>query len=155
MDGTNPFEINPNNLDGEWIRQPGLSRAAGRREADARHAASQAKARLAVVGARLARSIRGAPEKFGLPDRPTIDAVAATVEVQPEYQQAVKDLDDAELAVAYAKADTTAFVDRRKALENLVELLRLDYFSEQEPKPLSGETRRRMADTRDRPLSGD
>ena len=144
----NPFQIDNARLDDEWRRQPGLSREAGRREADAKHAHAQARARLAVTAARMSLAIRKAPEKFGLRERPNNDEVAAALEVSPEYQDAVREVDEAKLAEDYAKADTVAFVDRRKALENLVELLRLDYFAEQEPRPLSAETRRRMTDPR-------
>lgn len=148
MPDQNPFEIDQNDLDTEWRKQPQLSRAAGRREADARHAHAQAKANLSVVAARMALSIRRAPEKFNIREKPTVDEVNAALESTPEYQQAVADVDAAQLAWDYAKADTVAFVDRRKALENLVELMRLDYFSEQEPRALSGESARRMRDPR-------
>jgi hypothetical protein len=140
--------VDPNNLDDEWRSQPGLSRNAGRREADARHAHAQCKATLSVVAARMALAVRRAPEKFNIREKPTVDEVNAAVELTPEYQQAVKDVDDAQLAWDYAKADTVAFVDRRKALENLVELLRLDYYSEQPPRPLSPETAQRMGQSR-------
>lgn len=144
MADKNPFEIDQFNLDDEWRAQPGLSRAAGRREADARHVLAQANANLSVVAARMALAIRRAPEKYSLRDKPNNDEVTAALESTPEYQQAVKEAGDAQLALDYAKADTVAFVDRRKALENLVELLRLDYYSDTEPRPLSGETAQRM-----------
>lgn len=137
----NPFQIDAANLHLEWIKQPQMSMEAGRREADARHELNQANANLSVIAARMAQAIRRAPEKFGLDERPTVDAVRGAVELTPEYQAAVQTVSNAELAVAYAKAETNAYVDRRKALENLVELLRLDYYSEQEAKPITSQSR--------------
>lgn len=134
--GHNPFEIDPHALHVEWLRQAGLTREAGRREADARHVYAQAKARCEVVAARIKSLIRRSPGRYDLPDRPTIDQVESTLLVLPEYQQVLEEVNLAKRDLDYATADTVAYVDRRKALEGLVELLRLDYYSERgEPRP--------------------
>jgi hypothetical protein len=130
----NPFDIDENDLATEWRRQPGLSREAGAAEADARHAHAQAKARLAVVEARLRLAVRRNPGKYGLPEKPTVDAVNDTVTLEDDYAAAVRAVDEAKHAVDLLSTNTVAMVDRRKALENLVQLLSLNYYAEQEPK---------------------
>lgn len=147
-DDQNPFEIG-NDLWAEWERQPGLMRSAGRREADARHEHAQAKARLAVCAAALKLSMRKNPGKYDLRDKPTADEIECALELQKEYQKAVEAVNVSKRDLDYASADTTAFVDRRKSLENRVELLALEYHSEKEPRmPASEKAREKMADRR-------
>ncbi len=132
-DPRSPFDIDPRALDREWIAQPGRARAAGVREADARHAHAQAKAALEVTAARLLLKIRDNPGAYGLRDKPTVDEIEAAVVIHADHQTAVARLNQTEYEVNVAKADTTAYVDRRKALEAQVDLLGLDYQSEREP----------------------
>lgn len=136
-DDTNPFVIDHANLDKEWIRQATLSRAAGRREADAKHEHAQAKAALDVVCARLRIDIRERPELYGFKGKPTVDQVESALVLRPEYADAVREVNLAKRDADYANADTIAFIDRRKGLERLVELLALDYYAEKEPQALS------------------
>lgn len=139
---TNPFDIDLNDLAGEWQRQPGYSRAAGLREADARHEHTHAKTVLAVTDARLYLEIRNDPAGHGLRDKPTKDEIDAAVTTHQEHCDAVLAVNNAQYAWDVAKADTVAFIDRRKALENEVELLALNYRSEAEPRALSEEAQR-------------
>lgn len=128
------FTIDPHALHRELLRQPGLTRDAGNREADARHAYDQAKARLAVVEARLALAIRRNPGNYDLREKPTVDEVNAAVLLQQQHADAVKALSDARYAMDICSTASVAMVDRRKALERLVELLQLDYYAEREPR---------------------
>ncbi len=139
----NPFDIDPRALDREWRDQPGRARAAGVREADARHAQAQAQAALKVTFARLLLTIRRNPGSFDLRDKATVDEVEAAVIVHPDHIAAQARLDAAEYAVNVAKADTTAYVDRRKALEAQVDLLGMDYQSEREPVARTEEGRKK------------
>lgn len=145
-----PFRINPHNLAGEWRKQPQLMRAAGRREADARHNHAQAKARLAVTAASLKLAMRKNPGKFDLRDKPNQDEIDCALELEKEYVRAVADVNRTKLELDYAEADTTAYVDRRKALENHVQLLSIEYYSEKEPKAHTPEARERADDLRRR-----
>lgn len=145
----NPFLIDLNDLAGEWQQQPGLAREAGRRLADAKHAQAQAEAALAVVKARLYLAIRNDPTKFDLRAKPTGDEVDAAVMLEKTYADAVTRVNLSAYETEIAKADTVAFVDRRKALENVVELMTLDYHNEREPRAVSDEARR-VIDTRRR-----
>lgn len=128
------WAIDPNNLAEECAAQPGMTRAAGVREADARHARDQAKSRLDVVEAEIAHEVRKDPEKFGIEGSPTIPEVKSAVVRDRRYQTAVAELNGAERELQLAGADVRAHTDRRKMIERLVELLQLDYFSEREPR---------------------
>lgn len=150
----NPFVIDQNNLDDEWLTMAQHTRAAGRREADARHAHAQAKAKLDVTAARIKLLIRRNPDKYHLDTKPTIDQVDSTLLMEKEYQDAVEAVNLAKRDMDYASADTNAFLDRRKALERLVELLQLNYFSEKEPKAVSGASREWAENARRRSIRG-
>lgn len=148
------FKIDPNNLDVEWLRQAQLSRAAGRAEADARFAFTAAKSKLDVVEARLKFRVRADPEAFDLGLKPTVGEVAAAVILHPDYQAAEAAMNEAKRDLDYFSADVTAMVDRRKALERLVELIALDYYSEREPRPSSEKTRESVDAARRRAARG-
>ena len=144
-----PFEIDPRALDVEWRRQPGMARDAGRREAAAKEAYARAKAsstlaharakaHAEVTFARLRHDIASRPEAYGLKAKATKDDIDACVGIQQQVVdagaavlQAKYDADvavaEAELEMNTAAADVTAYVDRRKALERLVDLLSMDY----------------------------
>lgn len=143
-----PFDIDPSRLDKELLKQPRMSRAAGRAEAEARHALGQANARLDVVKARLYLAVRNNPANFQLRDKPTVDEVEAAVKVNGVYEKAVQDVTEAQFAVDVAKADSVATLDRRKVLENLVELLALDFHAEREPRAHSAAGRDRADELR-------
>jgi hypothetical protein len=126
----NPFEIDEGRLDVEWLRQPRLMRRAGIREADARHRVALAKAKLDVTEAELRRAVRRRPDDYALRDKPTEGAIGECVVLHPDYQRALSALNDAKLELDLCAADVAAMTDRRRALERLVELLQIDYFSE-------------------------
>jgi len=134
VESKDPFDIDPNRLDREWLEQAKLARAAGHREAEARDTHARAKAKLDVVAARTALAVRRNPGAYNLRDKPNQDEIEAAVILSDSHQEAVKELNDAKYALDIASADTTAFVDRRKALERLVDLLALNYRSEKEPQ---------------------
>lgn len=154
-DPPDPMGIDPNRLDREWLSQAQLTRRTGYSEADARHLYNQAKATLDVVEARLKLAVGRNPSEYNLKDKPTVAEIAAAVVVQKQYQ----DAEDAVRLAAYEldvrKADSTACLDRRKALERLVELLALDYHAERgEPAPKTEAGRAAAARMRDRAIGG-
>lgn len=152
---TNPFEIDLNDLAGEWQVQPGYARDAGVREADARAKHTHAKMLLAVTDARLYLEIRNNPEASGLRRKPTKDEIEAAVTIHQEHCNAQLAVNEAQYEWDIAKADTTAFIDRRKALENEVELLALDYRNATEPRPLSEQAQNVLNRRRSRNAFGD
>lgn len=151
----NPFQIDSDDLWAEWARMPGRTRDACVRVADARHEYNQAKARLDIERARLFHQIRKSPGNFDLPDgkAPSNEVASSMVEIQPSYEKALNALNNAKYALDVAEADAEAYLSMRKTLENMVELLQLQYHSEREPRPLSGESRDRI-DRRKRDAGG-
>jgi hypothetical protein len=142
-----PLQLDPNRLDRELLVQPHLSRAAGQREAQARQDHAVAKAQLEVTAARLRLRIRTNPVGFGLKEKPTVDDVDSAVICQKVYQDALTNLNNSKYTLDVASADVTAYLDRRKAIEGLIELMALDYYAEREPKPhtpVSRETAEQM-----------
>lgn len=133
----NPFTIDDRRLDRECLQQAQLSRAAGEREADARHAHAQAKAAFDVACARLQLAIRAAPVAYKLRAKPTKDEVDAAIILQPEYTEALLRVNEAKYALDLAAADVSAHIDRRKMIERRVELLAIDWHAEREPRPVS------------------
>lgn len=150
-DEPDEYAVDENDLMAEWRRQPGLTRRVGRAEADARHAHAQAEAALKVTAARLKFQIRKDPGRFGLGDKPTIPDIEAACLTHKDHVAAVELVNRTRYELAIREADVAAMLDRRKALERLVELLRIEYFAEAEPRPVSAggraelERRRRRA----------
>lgn len=134
-DRKNPLFIDPADLAGEWLGQPAQARAAGHREAEARREYSHAKARYDVVRARLYLAVRSQPAVYGLRDKATVDEIEAAVTVHQDHLAALNALNEAQYALDVARADTVAYVDRRKALENLVGLRRTEYAGEHSALP--------------------
>jgi hypothetical protein len=157
----NPFVIDTARLDIEWARQPKLSRDCGTDEADAQHEYNRAKTNVAVheaklkaTHARLYLSIRRDPEQFDLREKPTVDEVEAAVLIHTDYMtalqnvfEAMAEMNDRQRELDIAKAYTVAIThDRRKMLENYVQLLSMDYVCEREPRPLSENAKRTLRD---------
>ncbi len=136
-----PFQIDPEQLDKELLAQPRLSRDAGRREAEARHEHAQKKAKFEVVAARLRLAIRGTPGRYSLRDKPNAEEVEAATTIQPEYQAALQALNEAKFELDVAAAETIAYLDRRKAIEGLIELMQLDWWAEKEVRPRTPRSR--------------
>jgi hypothetical protein len=129
-----------------------LSRAAGTTKADAKHAHNIAKAYTKVVAARIRRDIRAHPDQYGFgTKKPTIDEVDDALQVHEVYRKAVEDENRAEYAFDIASTNVVAVChDRRKALESMIELLRLDYLSEREYRPKTPEAREKLSQDRRR-----
>lgn len=155
MNTDDPFAIDENNLDEEVIRQPQLTRKVGVSEADARHAYAKAKAKLDVVAAQLALRVRLKPDDYGLPAKPTVDSIEATVVVQESYQKMLSEMNEAKYALDIASVEVTACLDRRKMLEERIQLLTLDYHAEREPQGRTPAARTKMAEMTRRNVRGD
>jgi hypothetical protein len=154
MDNPNLFDLDPANLDTEWLRLPNdyhtWARNAADRKAD--YGRSKAKKDVLITEAKvkkemnlayLDREIRKDPAKFGAVPGPrgiTEDIVKNTIVLQLEYHQAEMDFAqskfEAEEAVVeaeknydYSRGVVDALEHKKKALENLVVLHGRDYFS--------------------------
>jgi hypothetical protein len=136
------FDLDRHRLDEEWLLQPRLRREWGEKLAEARKEHDRAKANLNVVEAEIELSIRKNPSHFDL-EKVTEGAVKATVLVQPEYQKAVEASLVAKHNVDVIQAYLDAIDDRKRTLENLVQLWLADYYAE--PR-VSGEAGKKMFD---------
>lgn len=123
------FAIDVGDLGGEWVRQASRTRAACVRVADAEHALAQAKARLELVEAEVRRQVRADPARYEL-DKATEKAVEDVVVCSKRRRRAAGEVADLKHALDVLKADLAAEMDRRRGLENAVELLQIDYYGE-------------------------
>lgn len=131
MTESNLFDIDKSRLDWEWEMQPKHFHEAAIKSAEARQELERAKARLDVAEADAKLDIRRFPEKYNLEklERVTEDVVKSAVLLHPKYQQAVGDVDNAKHVADMFAASVSAWDMRKRALENLVELLKLDYWA--------------------------
>ena len=133
------FQLDQNELDKEWVNQPGLYFRYASELAAARHELEKIKAEKELTIAELDRDVRRNPQQFGL-EKTTETTVQHTIVVQKRYQEvndaflrALHDVDVCKVAV-----DTLDH--RKKALENSVSLWLANYFS----KPSSKDHKERM-----------
>jgi hypothetical protein len=118
----NPFQIDLNNLEQEWVDQPLLRKEYGEQLADAIRDAKEAEAELEVVESELKLEVRKNPEAYGFEKKPTVDEVKAVIPTLKRYKKAIashidkihtKDIKQA----AVAAADT-----KKYALQDLVDM---------------------------------
>lgn len=124
------LDIDPQRLDQEWLGHSMQFHAAMTAAADAAAEVDQAKAKLAVVSAEMHSAIRSDPVSFGLGEKPPLPAIDAAVVTTTLVKNATKALNQAHYNLRMSQALVDAMECRRKALENLVRLLSLDYNSE-------------------------
>lgn len=132
------FTIDESALDKEWLRQPELAYKYGRRAAESRKDLTDAKNNLEAVEAELAAAIRKDSEAYGL-KKITDASVRSVLIAQTRYKNCVKTLTDAQFAHDVAVAAVSAIDHKKKALENLVDLHGMDYFSAPRHKNASSE----------------
>lgn len=145
----NDFEkdvgIDPNALDVEWLRQPGLVAKYTRLNAEARDNVTRAKDQMEVVKAQVDGELRSgfaAGEK-----KPTEAAIASMVLQHEKCIGANEEYLKAKLNADLVQAACTALDHKKAALENLVRLYGQQYFAgPREPRDLSLEWSRQAQD---------
>lgn len=128
MEHSEIFDLDPNLLDEEWVRQPVLYHHYAIELANARAELERLRAARDVTTAELDKNIRAVPEEFGLL-KITEGGVQQTVILQPRYQEADQAVRDAKHAVDISQVAVDTLDHRKKALEKLVDLRLADYFS--------------------------
>ena len=128
------FEIDINQLDKEWVRQPSLIESQLHDAADKRMELDQAKNNLAIVEAQLDSEVRADPDGFGM-SKITEGAVAKTIVLQDEYQTALTTVHDAKYVYDVSMASVQALDHKKKGLEDLVKLHGQNYFSTPQAEP--------------------
>lgn len=133
-DDVNFFDLNPNRLDQEWLKQSSLYHRFAVKLADAREVWERAKAHRDVTEAEVELEVRRNPLKFDL-EKVTEGAVRMTVMADKRYQAAVAGVIKAKHDVDVLEAAVAALDHRKKALENLVQLRLRDYYSDPKAPP--------------------
>jgi len=128
--GESVVEIDENNLDREWTRQPSLYFRWARRAADARFKMDEAKAAVDVTRAEVDSEVRAEPEKFGIDGKVTEKMVEAAVMQHVRTVRVVKQLAQAKYEYEVLSALVGALDQRKSALENLVRLHLSSYYAE-------------------------
>lgn len=124
------LKIDPNNLDQECLRQVEMVDYAVRRVASLRKANSEADNNLELVEAQLKRAIRSDPGRYKVPDsKVTEGSIKEIMTLQPEYQEALKKVNEARHSFDLMTGMLTALDHRKRALDNLIDLWKQSYFN--------------------------
>lgn len=127
-DAESILEINQNELDREWVRQPWLYFRHAQEFADARQRLDEEKANLSIIRAEASLEIRTKPEAFNV-TKLTEGVVKETLETVIEVQDAEKAVREAKHAVDIYQGLVTALDHKKRALESLVHLHGQSYFA--------------------------
>jgi len=120
--------INQNKLDEEWLGQADKTMQIGSYYADAKRDVAVAEGELAVTKAEISEAIMSDPGGFGLASTAAAN-IALAIPKQKEFQVAQKKLIAARHRADLLCEAIMACRDRKKALENLVELYLAGYFA--------------------------
>jgi len=133
--------IDPMALDKEWLNQPNLYYTWAIKAADAGRKTDEAKAALELERAMLTRLITANPAEFGLL-KSTDSVVSAAVLEQAEYKAALRGFNKAKHFQDVCNVVLKTLDHRKRALENLVELHGMNYFSAPTARGDAGEAMR-------------
>lgn len=152
MNFSEAIEIDPTQLDREWLQQPDLFLAVAEEEAACARDVAVMEEHLAQVEAELALDIRANPKDYDAPEGArggvTDSICTALITLQPKYQGCKKALTEARYKYDRARAAARAFDHRRSALERLVALHGQNYFSSpKNPPELTPERAKEIRDS--------
>lgn len=132
------FQIDVLQLDQEWLKQAGLHHEYATRLADAKLELERLKATAAVNAAELELAMRADPDGYELP-KVTDSVITAALAAEPDVQKYQQLIREAKHEVDILSGACGALYDKRKALENLVQLHGQDYFSTPRVPPAGSE----------------
>ena len=135
---TSLVEIDKDRLDTEWAGQAGLFYDHAMQLAEAKLNQASAKTNVDLVEADLSLKIRSNPDQYGL-GKVTEAAIKDTVTTHPAYAKAVAEGYEARYETDVLQAAVDALEHRKRALESLVQLHGMSYFSQ--PKERKAVTR--------------
>lgn len=131
------LEVDLDRLEEEWEKQPLLCFEFMTELVEAREEMDRRKADLELTDAELDHEVRSRPEEFGL-DKVTEPAIKATILCHDRHRAAHHDWLAAKSLVGYLQAAVECVTDqRKKALENEVDLLLGGYWSKPRSAPAS------------------
>ena len=122
------IEIDPDQLDVEWLQQPELMLKYTKMEGKAKRRVEHAKENLNIVEAELYQEICNNPERFDLP-KTTESAIAGAIKLNDHYKEAKEALTQAEYELNMNSAAVRSLYGKKEALENLVHLFGQQYFA--------------------------
>lgn len=137
------FELDKHNLDVEWENQPKLYWQSAENLASARAEYERAKTEKELVEAELSKEIRSNPAVFGL-EKVTENAIKETMVTTDKYKKAAGDLIERMHTKDLYEAEIYTLDNRKKALENLVQLHLANYFSSPKVPDKAGEVMKRV-----------
>ena len=138
--GSKDFQIDADNLDKEWMKQPMLYSKYAKALADARREMDEAKNVLEVTKAEVSLVVRQNPENFGLA-KITEASLSQVVDCSDKVKSAVSNHIEARHHHEVLQAAIGAMDHKKKALESLVSLWLADYFATPKAK---GASKQRM-----------
>ncbi len=121
-------DIDPNRLDEEWIKHPTNFFKAAEAVAVKRQSLAYAKTNLDRTKAALSLAIRSDPKTFGL-EKTTEAVIEAAVLVHGDYGLAIDNYTTVKYELDLLEAVVNAFDHKKRALESLVQLHGMNYFS--------------------------
>lgn len=120
--------IDPNALDVECIEQPEKFFRVAEQAAEAKREVDRCKLALEVTEAELDNDIRANPAKYGI-SKVTENSLKAALKVTEAYQKAAEALSNAKYENDMLQSATSAWDQRKRMLENLVDLFGKQYFA--------------------------
>lgn len=133
------IEIDPDQLDVEWLRQPTLMLKYTQHESECRKKLDSARRDLDVIKAQLDHDIRNDPSAFDL-EKATETAISNAILMEEEFINQQKIVQKEEYELNMAVAAVRSMYVKKDALENLVRLFGQQYFAgPKSPRNLSTE----------------
>ena len=116
-------------LEKECCEQPIVYDEVGEWVASVKAASKVAKEHVSFVESDLTLRIRKKPEEFGLlVGKPTVDAVVASIKVNPEYRQAFEDYVEADKLANESATLLESVAQRKSSIRDLVRLYIAHYY---------------------------
>lgn len=140
MSAKEDLRIDEDALDREWLSQPELYLEYGEKLADAKEAEGNLKLAVERERAVAYLDISKNPVSYGLNEKPTKDAILATVSGLEEVQEVENDYNEAKKISSRLNSAVLAFEQRKSSLTKLTDLYLAGYYSEPKSKMRSTTT---------------
>lgn len=130
MDYENDVNIDINSLDKEWLDLPFLLAEYGERCANAKRKMLKAEEKVKTIRSEIILDVARNPDVLGPNVKPTAPNIEAYYRDHPDHQDAKDELINSTHNHEVIQSAVFALQAKKQALENLVKLHGMDYFSE-------------------------
>jgi hypothetical protein len=120
--------IDPDRLHIAWLEQQNLVMRYSRQVANLKRRVEKCKDRLDVIKAEIRKKVLKDPDKYGV-DKVTEGAIASVIAGDEDYQEERERQLDGQYELDVVSGAIRSLEHRRSSLENLVYLLKIEYFS--------------------------